>query len=89
VRKKRVSSQIIEYKQTHTYCEACFKPAMAWPHHIQSRGAGGSDDPENLLSLCVYCHTKYHDKGVLAFMQHAPQLASKILAVHPHLRPLL
>lgn len=26
------------------------------PHHIKSRGAGGYDEPDNLISLCIECH---------------------------------
>lgn len=33
-------------------------------HHILSRGAGGSDDPDNIIHLCFECHRKVHD-GVL------------------------
>ena len=26
------------------------------PHHIKSKGAGGSDEMDNLISLCMVCH---------------------------------
>ncbi len=29
-------------------------------HHIKSRGAGGGDTKDNLLSCCVSCHAKIH-----------------------------
>ncbi len=40
-------------------CEA--RLLMCWgadqqTHHIKSRGRGGSDDPINLLRVCVPCH---------------------------------
>jgi hypothetical protein len=26
------------------------------PHHLVFRAHGGSDDPENVITLCVWCH---------------------------------
>ena len=33
-------------------------------HHIIFRSKGGSDDPENLITLCHNCHTKLHNGEV-------------------------
>lgn len=41
-------------------CAVCGKED-AMRHHIQSRGAGGSDAPQNLVNLCFECHRKVHD----------------------------
>jgi len=30
------------------------------PHHIKSRGSGGTDDEENLITLCMWCHDQAH-----------------------------
>lgn len=38
------------------YCERCGRPAHGWPHHIKTRGAGGKEDPWNLIQLCGECH---------------------------------
>ena len=40
-------------------CEVCGCPAVD-VHHIKSRGRGGDDIPDNLISLCRDCHTKAH-----------------------------
>jgi len=32
-------------------------------HHIVSRSAGGTNDPENLVTLCTACHKLLHEKG--------------------------
>jgi hypothetical protein len=42
-------------------CEACGK-GNAHPHHLVSRGAGGLDVEENLLTLCFTHHVG--DEGV-------------------------
>lgn len=37
-------------------------------HHIESRKTGG-DSPDNLITLCEYCHKQYHlGKGKTAFV---------------------
>jgi len=82
----RISKAIIAYKQQHLNCEACFKPAMAWPHHIRSRGAGGTDEPENLLALCPKCHHAIHFMGPHRFMRSFPHLEQKIKRWHPEER---
>ena len=46
------------------YCQLC----DSWqnidpPHHIVFRSQGGSDIPENLISLCRGCHNNAHGKG--------------------------
>ena len=41
-------------------CEICGKPCCGEPHHIISRGAGGTDIPENLIQLCGNCHRNVH-----------------------------
>ena len=79
----RISKSIIAYKQAHPTCESCGRPAMAWPHHILSRGAGGTDDASNLLSLCAHCHRSYHNDGAGYFMLHNPHLRDKIVAARP------
>lgn len=42
-------------------CELCGRPCAGEPHHIKTRGAGGSDVPENLIQLCGRCHRAAHD----------------------------
>lgn len=34
-------------------------------HHIKPRGRGGSDDPSNLITLCLDCHSKQPHHGRL------------------------
>ena len=42
------------------YCQYCGLGGQVHVHHIKSRGAGGDDIPENLISLCPSCHDKAH-----------------------------
>ncbi len=43
-------------KVRKSYCEICGAPAFGWPHHIKTRGAGGKEDPWNLIQLCGQHH---------------------------------
>tara|TARA_R100001086_G_C11759649_1_gene237731 strand:+ start:512 stop:811 length:300 start_codon:yes stop_codon:yes gene_type:complete len=65
------------YWITNPLCEMCFGTAVA-PAHIKSRGSGGSDESSNLLSLCLSCHQKQHNKGWSWVISHAPDLKEKI-----------
>jgi 5-methylcytosine-specific restriction endonuclease McrA len=31
------------------------------PHHIKYKSKGGPDSPENLVTLCIFCHNSLHD----------------------------
>jgi 5-methylcytosine-specific restriction endonuclease McrA len=35
-------------------------------HHIQTRADGGSNDPDNLITLCAACHRMIHERGKTA-----------------------
>lgn len=50
------------------------------PHHIVSKGAGGTDDELNLLPLCFFHHREYHDKGWQTFCRNYSSLAPRIIA---------
>ena len=49
------------------------------PHHVVSRGAGGSDDEINKLDLCVKCHRSFHHIGWITFIKKYPHLKERIL----------
>lgn len=48
------------------------------PHHIKTRGSGGGDETNNLLSLCRKHHTQIHQIGF-----------NKMLELYPGLRAFL
>ena len=75
--RKHWSAAYVGYWIDKPSCEACGIPAEP-PHHIRTRGAGGSDDAGNLLSLCVVHHKQAHTEGVETFAARYPKLAGKI-----------
>lgn len=64
--KRIVSKALIDYYKSQG-CAVCgWKPCDA--HHLKSRGAGGDDVPENLISLCRRHHTEIHQIGKRKFL---------------------
>jgi hypothetical protein len=45
-------------------CFCCKIPCVPEYHHMKPRRIGGTDDPDNLVPLCVACHDmvdRFHD----------------------------
>ena len=40
-------------------------------HHVIPRSLGGQDTPENVCTLCVWCHDERHKKGTLRISGNA------------------
>lgn len=77
--RKRYSLGYARYWAYHVACEVpgCGVSSDA-PHHLRTRGAGGKDTPDNLLSLCTVHHRQAHDAGVRTFAARYPALKGKI-----------
>lgn len=59
-----VDSEALElYHLEHPLCEICGAQAKPCPHHIKTRGAGGPDEPWNLVSLCLRCDARVHTEA--------------------------
>lgn len=53
--------EYVMFRDNHT-CQCCHgksKDNILNVHHIESRKTGG-DSPDNLVTLCEYCHKQYH-----------------------------
>lgn len=64
-RKELRAAMKIVRARSHGHCEMtidhdCTRIADH-PHHIQRRGQGGSNDPENILHVCFAGHRWIHD----------------------------
>ena len=73
------SKDFRSYRDAHLLCEACGRKTQEWPHHVRTRGAGGDDDPSNLLELCKEHHAEIHTMGRTQFVEHFPHLYDKIM----------
>ena len=58
---KRIVDKKLINEMRLPYCELCGSSWCIEVHHIVSRGAGGHDVPENLISLCLKCHAMAHN----------------------------
>ncbi len=61
-------------------CAVCGCIGPNDPHHIRSRGAGGGDTPENLISLCRSHHNEIHQTGDTTFTCKYPHVLVQIRA---------
>lgn len=79
-KKHRYSREYAEFWATHPRCAvaACPYPSDP-PHHIRTRGAGGTDG--DLLNLCHLHHWMIHADGVRTFATKHPEVAERIAAV--------
>jgi hypothetical protein len=76
--KHHYSAAYASYWLDHIGCETCGASSEP-PHHIRTRGAGGSDNASNLLALCVKHHRQIHDIGDERFGTKHPSLINKIV----------
>ena len=53
-----IRSQIL--LRDHFRCQECGFYKHLEVHHIVPKSKGGTDDPENLVTLCQRCHSKKH-----------------------------
>lgn len=48
------------YRRDGYRCALCDSTRYLQIHHVIPRGEGGSDYPENLITLCSVCHGQAH-----------------------------
>ena len=48
------------YRRDGYVCALCGNHDTLQIHHVIPRGQGGSDFPENLITLCSKCHAQAH-----------------------------
>ncbi|MCR5510370.1 MAG: HNH endonuclease [Lachnospiraceae bacterium] len=68
--KKRYSGAWVrirkQYAEAHPFCEICFENGIITPvehvHHKLPLNEGGTNDFDNLQSLCKSCHSRLHMK---------------------------
>ena len=49
------------YRRDNFRCVLCDNTSGLQIHHVVHRGQGGSDNPQNLVTLCRRCHIFIHE----------------------------
>jgi ribosome-binding protein aMBF1 (putative translation factor) len=53
------------------FCVACLAKEDLQHHHLVTRKEGGKDDETNLITLCVSCHDKLHERQIAGTYDHS------------------
>lgn len=61
----------------HPCCIYCGSPSALHLHHVKRRSQLGTDEKENLVTLCYECHAKLHSGN-----KDIQEYAEKYLRVH-------
>ncbi len=75
---KRIENKKLLATYSKMSCEACGSNNEVHAHHIKTKGSGGDDVSDNLIPLCVTCHTLIHKIGNTKFVQFFSHLNSRI-----------
>ena len=57
---KRIKDPEAIERARKDYCQVCWLRYGLSVHHIKSRGSGGGDTSDNLITLCRKCHDRAH-----------------------------
>jgi 5-methylcytosine-specific restriction endonuclease McrA len=58
-------TEIVVFNRDRCKCMACFKRSKSLTcHHIIPRCEGGSDDIDNLITLCIKCHNEIEQTAI-------------------------
>lgn len=79
---------------TCRYCKGKRKDSKLEVHHVIFRSQGGSDEEENLITLCHACHKELHDgkiklnqlgktKGALRYATQMNSIRKQLLYLYP------
>jgi hypothetical protein len=58
---ERIDSMMVKCGRRCCICRR-FRPTKLQVHHIVERNAGGTDDEDNLIVICMSCHSDVHTK---------------------------
>jgi 5-methylcytosine-specific restriction endonuclease McrA len=59
----RVRREVLARDKHRCQAPGCGRTRFLEVHHIASRQQGGSNDKENLMTLCSSCHRLWHERG--------------------------
>jgi len=63
---------------TCQYCKNKNKDPRMHVHHIQEKSKGGSDQPNNLITLCNTCHDNLHKNKIVLSTKHLKSVKNNL-----------
>jgi len=71
--------EYVLYRDSHVcqHCKGKSQDKILQVHHIIPRSQGGTDMPENLLTLCLVCHSKHHGGEIKLKVKRSKQFKSE------------
>ena len=61
----RATRRLVLQRDNHR-CTQCGATSDLEVHHIVPRAEGGTNDPDNLVTLCANCHSDSHDRPLVS-----------------------
>lgn len=68
--KRTVNKELLAEIRKQPCCVCGKRPSE--PSHIRTRGAGGHDEPDNVVPKCRRHHREWHDMGATKFIARYP-----------------
>jgi 5-methylcytosine-specific restriction endonuclease McrA len=59
----RVRREVLARDRHRCRRKGCHHTRFLDIHHMSPRAAGGTQDPENLVTMCTSCHALYHERN--------------------------
>jgi len=73
----RVRREVLARDQHRCQAPGCGRTRFLEVHHIKPRVGGGSNKPDNLMTLCGSCHRLWHERGSGGVVEEPANLRSR------------
>ena len=83
----RVRREVLARDRHRCRAPGCGRTRFLEVHHIVPRQRGGSNRPENLVTLCGACHRLWHERGGGAAVATAVEVAAEASVGSPNSAP--
>jgi len=80
----RVRREVLARDKHSCQAPGCGRTRFLEVHHIKPRGQGGTNHPDNLMTLCAGCHRVWHERGIqgAAVRETSPQYNHRKSSAH-------
>jgi len=71
----RVRREVLARDKHRCGAPGCGRTRFLEVHHIKPRNQGGTNHPENLMTLCASCHRLWHERGNRSVIEKSTPVA--------------